>query len=314
MAIQVVTASDLGPDFTSIGGKIAAESVLTDTADPSGLPPVTNKAWVHVNTTTRKAWVWDPATSAWLSFPTVAAPAALVLPVPKVRLQRQTVVSAQMANGAGCSVYRHPEIVADVHTALLDPALDLRLEILRQVSGARSTPRRRTRRWTFAHPVPFDGVASAVSGRGDSYGGATNGVIPPRPTEWAVTSRNQVIVPEIAAHFDLRPVTYAAKSGLTQIELAIYRGRRGQTGRFGNQSFPGSPRRVGPGHFRFRYSVKDPDHPVGRILGPESTTIAVGNQIDPFIDMTDGSVWWCDIANGFDPKTLGCWFAQRRPN
>lgn len=214
------------------------------------------------------------------------------LPTPRVRLARDnpiglpTILEGGGGAGPALTWVTHPQVVAiNVPTALLDPALDLRVELLRyKKAKSQSRPG-----WgTYVHPSHYM-VGSNPNGS-DTHGGQHTDTagIPitiNRPSEWSVTSRNQVIdLVDLAVWFSMLDVDYQDAVTLTnqQVTLPCPAGEGKTFGYYYGRRFM-YVSRFRPNYFRFRYSILDLDEGRGRLTGPQTPTLAVSTDIFPFL-------------------------------
>lgn len=208
---------------------------------------------------------------------------------------------------------------AGIDKRLLDPELDLRLELgwYRKASGKGKTG--------WHHPNHDDTLTV-------SYNEPVAPVLPNTPlrgglgfhcTEWSITSVNQsFIIGSLAQFFRPIDVPYVDVNGNENVVLSAYiptyanriknngGHKKGRTFAY-DTSFR-------PNYFAFRFSTKDKTATNGRRNeGPWSKTIAMSNAVFPF--QTDDTASKANgrtcaaIAPGYVAEDFQCWFGTRLP-
>jgi len=243
---------------------------------------------------------------------------SIVLPVPKVRLQspRAGVASVMQTawSGQPVEVFNMPEIVAvDIADELLAPELGLQLEILRYRRGTRNSVSSGYNGSGYVHPSHHVNGShrNGTFWRGGRHNDHPNGYVP-RPTEWSVTAKNQIITMlDIASFVRLESVAWRDATGtdnLVNCLVPTYTSPR---------SFQRAKRHYGklytPNYFVFRYSVIDLSDPRGnRISGGISRAVKMTHKIHPFNYLADESKALgkacCEINPNFKDSQIVCQF------
>jgi hypothetical protein len=190
-------------------------------------------------------------------------------------------------------------VALDIPAVFFQPQYRLQLELLkyRRTNSSKQvvTPARRGSS-DWVHPSHGNLVGNDQRGGAhfDTFGNPINMSL--RPSEWPITARNQIInVTQGAAGrcVYMRPGTtlYTAGLGPTYLPMPFY--VIGNADRCQDRNpirFRGTPGVLTMPKFRFRYSIVDPDDPRGgRISGPMSPTIVVGNHLPPLYKVTNSS-------------------------
>lgn len=187
----------------------------------------------------------------------------------------------------------YPTILAsNISSVLLDPALDLRVELLwfkrkrkrgRTSNFPNPTYQQVGSRWT--HPVNWVSGNQNPHPGADTNNGTVNNVVGDRISEWSITTRNQRIRVNLSKFFRAVNFRYrnpAGASQSTQALIASYRGTNAGMASF--QPVRGVSSAYIPTFFAFRYSIKDlANGGVGRITGPISEIIQASHIVSPIV-------------------------------
>ncbi len=198
------------------------------------------------------------------------------------------------ADGSVAPLWKnYPTILANnISSPLLDPALDLRVELLwfkrkRKRGRSTNTPdpyyQQVGSRWT--HPMNWVGGNQAPFPGADTNNGVTNTVIGDRISEWAITTRNQRVRVNLSKFFKAVNFRYRDPAGATQSAQALIAAYRGiNAGMSSFQPVRGVSSAYVPTFFAFRYSINDlANGGVGRITGPISEVIQASHIISPLV-------------------------------
>jgi hypothetical protein len=198
------------------------------------------------------------------------------------------------ADGSVAPLWKnYPTILANnVSSVLLDPALDLRVELLwfkrkKKRGRATNTPgptyQQVGSRW--AHPMNWVGGNSNPHPGADTNNGTVNNVVGDRLSEWSITTRNQRVRVNLSKFFKAINFRYRDDLGNSQVVQALaaaYRGANAGLSSF--QPVRGVSSAFIPTFFAFRYSIKDiPNGGVGRITGPLSEIIQASHIVSPLV-------------------------------
>jgi hypothetical protein len=242
------------------------------------------------------------------------------IPVPKLRIVRpaDTGASNQLSVilGSPQDETPFPSMIAknllqvtayDVPEELFDPKYGLQVELLRYRRRSSSTVAfpspARAGNAGIIHPIHGPGASGNGSfTRGGLMNNEAGGNLPLisaiRPTEWAVTSNNQIVdVSQGCAGFmELNNVKYRTdpnsklldQTGFALIPSGLGLGRvAGRRFAYGGNLFPG--------RFWFRYSIidtADTHTPKKRISGPlTGTPITLANHVFPFLTTFTSGSW-----------------------
>lgn len=237
------------------------------------------------------------------------------LPVPKVELvsvdRTSLPIGSTLAYGGGAAgaplEFNNSVrcIAVDVSDDMINAGL--RLELLRykvNVGNGNDTPP--VKGSAYVHPADWQGGISFNGNDtrgGDHRNDAGIGLPIDRPSEWAITTRNQVVdmLGTLAGWWQFRNVSYrdAATPMINNVvSLPCPAGINTKWAVFG-RTF-GYMTRYRPNYFAWRYSVIDPnDARNGRIHGPMSRVVKATTPTHPFIP--DASV---SAATGFQHVTV----------
>lgn len=217
------------------------------------------------------------------------------IPQPKVRVSKNVsglpyfVADGPVSVGTpvlGVDVLTKAQVVAvDIMPELLSPTLGLQLELVRY--RTRSRPRINARPGgshnAYVHPSHGPLPASGNDRRGGAQGGVDAAVLAIRPTEWAVTARNQVIdvTQGMCGYLISGAVVYRQPSGVnTTVKLPF------PASAFSKNTNPGTrfpyAGRFKPGYYAFQYSVIT-DSRGGRTAGPLSNVMTITTDVYPFV-------------------------------
>lgn len=207
------------------------------------------------------------------------------LPVPEVRIQSlpevqpANILASRSYDGDPLEWVKYPVIVAaDIPVALLNPQLELRLELLRYVGSGqkRDAGLKVSQPAGYKHPADFRNGAGTFTGL-DTHCGIPTGIsILDRQTVWQITDRNQIIPVDLGGFFKLRSSLYRDLDGTNQVAQILTPSWAPSKGRRQNdirKRVPYGPRRM-PGYFAFRYSVKNLVDGRGFLTGPLSKTLS----------------------------------------
>jgi len=243
---------------------------------------------------------------------------SLVLPVPKVRLQSPfngVQSSMQTAwSGEHVEVFNVPEIIAvDIPDALLAPELGLQLEILRYRRGGRHNSKSGYNGSGYVHP------SHHVNGehrdgtfwRGGRHNDHSNGYVP-RPTEWSVTAKNQVIsMSDIASFVRLVNVEYRDSTGNASAVKCF-------VPTYSCSKSVGNSKRhyakvYTPSYFCWRYSIIDLSDPHGnRVSGAISRVVKMTHRRHPFkylpVESAAIGKACCEVNPTFNDSQINCEF------
>ncbi len=225
------------------------------------------------------------------------------------------------ADGVVTPVWTNYPVIAatNVPINLLEPAFDLRLELVlwraKQMKKVAGTNRYIPSGWK--HPTDFDAMASGIHQGGDSHNGSQDNVVDSRKSEWIITSKNQIEVVNLSGYFRAKDIKYRDNAGVEQIQQVlcpVTTTQRAAPGKMGG--LKGINARLTPLYFAFRYSMKDVEYGVGRVIGPISPVMVASHKYSPFvIDPTfkyaNGNKVGYLLNGSYDITQMQCRFARR---
>jgi hypothetical protein len=181
----------------------------------------------------------------------------------------------------------YPVVVANnIHPSMLDPALDLRLELLRYCPKKKSYKSDfgyKFIRARYAHPQNQDGLTWPHNGA-DTHNGNTYGTSANRITEWVITQRNQKVGINLAQFFKVGNIRFRDPSNVDQTVQALIPTTKRVSTPFTYPPRKGLTRNFAPQFFAFRYSILDVNKGVGRVTGPISHTLVASHKYSPVVE------------------------------
>jgi hypothetical protein len=264
----------------------------------------------------------------WVEVQAGGAVDPLVLPAPHVTLlspssSRATpgiINLSETANSNPLTWRNWPEVVAlNLGQGLLAASLDLRLELLWFSPGRNGPGVSRRGPQAMKHPANSPAPGGNVGGS-STHGGSTNNSNIPAISEWPITVNGQVVPVDLGPFFKTVNARYRSfvppsTSDISTTVLVTTPRNTVQTEAFATTSTSvGYSRRVRPGYFAFRYSVRDTDGR-RRLTGPMSAIIAVTTELHPFIldetgTIAQGGISHWALRPGFDASIMRCQFGK----
>jgi len=262
------------------------------------------------------------------------APSGIHLPIPRIHLVNPTSLAVTPLNpgslnmsapiafsgGSSFTCNRIPVFSSSgIDDKLLDPALDLRLELgwYRKASNRKKTgwhhpTHDATTTMLYGEPIAPTLPASQLRG-GDPIG----------CSEWSITQADQsFIIGNLAQYFREQVVVYRDVNGNENQLLATYIPRyaariRGSASNKSGRTFAYNTI-YRPNYFAFRFSTANATGVKGqRNEGPWSKTVAMSHSEMPFqTDDTASKLYGktcAAIAPGYVDTEYNCWFATRLP-
>jgi hypothetical protein len=241
------------------------------------------------------------------------------LPIPSVRVSGNpapypsTLTNSKATNdGTAWTWQSWAEVVAlNIPEALLAPELELQIDLMRWIGEGRANQKGTpvSVGGGFSHPAHYDTSQPTRTGTDTHAGKFQNPNNFSRFTEWRITTRNQVVVPDFGGffnHLDLAYRDLANNIKFRKMAVPTFVSRAGFA-RVPSTRMSYS-RRCTPNYFTFRYAIKDVAKGKGFITGAMSDIVSALHHQQPFdfdpVTSRDVGENVCSLTPGFNDRLL----------